>query len=136
MPDRPPLPPVQEIMTQPAVSIDPDLRLAVAIETMRANRVRRLPVIHATGRLVGIITIAQALVAEAKCRASGEPLPFVRDVMTDYVYTVDPEANLAEAARIMVGQTISALPVVEERKVIGIITESDIFKFLASWLDG
>ena len=130
-----PLPPVKEVMTAPTVSIAPDLRIDVAIETMRANRIRRLPVLSDTDRLVGIITIADALVHEAKCRALGEPLPFIRDVMTDYVYTVDPDANLAEAARIMVGQHISALPVVEERRVVGIVTESDIFRFLAGWME-
>jgi acetoin utilization protein AcuB len=121
-------------MTAPAVCIDPDLRIDVAIETMCANRIRRMPVVNDGGRLVGIITLARAQIAEGKCRPDGKPLPSVCDVMTDYVYTVDPEANLAEAAKIMVGQSISSLPVVEEHQVVGIVTESDIFRFLAGWL--
>jgi acetoin utilization protein AcuB len=132
---KPPLPAVKEIMTTPPVAIDPDLRVDVAIETMRSHDVRRLPVISESGHLAGIITISQALIAEAKCRNVGDPLPQIRDFMTDYVYTVDPDASLTEAARIMVGQHIGSLPVVENHRVIGMITESDIFKYLVTWLE-
>ena len=118
---------VELVMAKDVITTTEDTPIEEAARIMSDHRIGGLPVLR-DDRLVGIITIADALVHEAKCRALGEPLPFIRDVMTDYVYTVDPDAGLAEAARIMVGQHISALPVVEERRVVGIVTESDIFR--------
>jgi len=130
-----PLPTVREIMTSPAVSIVPDLRINLAVQHMRSHQVRRLPVLGNADRLVGIVALNEALVAEAKCRDANEDMPFVRDVMTDYVYTVAPDESIARAASLMASHGIGALPVVEDSKVIGIVTESDLFKFLATWLE-
>ena len=131
---NPPLPRVVEVMTKPVVSIDPGLRINVAIELMRANQVRRLPVLNKTGRLVGIVTLANALLAESENSGSDQDVPFVRDVMTDYVYTIGPDATVDQAADMMVNHCISALPVMDGTEMIGLVTESDLFEFLAGWL--
>lgn len=129
-----PLPAVRQVMAEPVTSIDPDLRINVALEVMRSNDIRRLPVVSKTGRLIGIVTLDQAQLAKAENSGLGEELPFVRDVMTDYVYTIGPEETLDEAAKLMVSHDISSLPVMDGDKMIGIVTESDLFKFLAGWL--
>lgn len=134
------IPTVGEIMTRDAIAIDPDLGIDDALEIMGANSCRRLPVVSNTGRVIGIITRAQAREARSgptrgTFGGNVENLPKVRDVMTDYVYTVDPGVSLAMAAKMMVNHRIGALPVVEEHKLVGILTESDIFRYVAAQLE-
>ncbi len=136
------IPTVGEIMTQPAIAIDPDLGVDDALELMGANSCRRLPVVSETGRVIGIITLAAAQKAKAEAGSlrgtlggNVEHAPKVRDVMTDYVYTVDPGISVSLAAKMMVNHHVGALPVVEEHKLVGILTESDIFRYVAGQLD-
>lgn len=127
---------VQDIMNREVIAIAPDLGVDAAAELMRSNGIRRLPVVNATNRVIGIITIADALeVLPANLRDDEgfnrtEP-PEVREVMADYVYTASPEEPVGVAARKMVNHKIGALPVIEDHKLVGIVTESDIFRFVA-----
>jgi CBS domain-containing protein len=58
----------------------------------------------------------------------------VRKVMHKPVITVAPDATIAQAARLMLEHKIAGLPVVEAGRVVGILTESDIFRLMAgSW---
>lgn len=129
---------VKSVMTDEVISIAPQLAVDVAIETMNSNDVRRLPVLGETGRLMGIITLYDAMLAMPEGASfadfSGD-IPSVRDVMTDYVYTVGPDDSIAKAAQIMLNQQVGGIPVVDDREVVGIITESDLFKFLVRELD-
>lgn len=131
---------VREIMTEDVISISRDLKVDVAIETMRANDIRRLPVLSSTDRLIGIITIEQALLAMPRgssfyAERAEDDVPTVNDVMTDYVYTIEPEAYVGMAARKMVNHKVGALPVVEDGALVGIVTESDLFRYLADEMD-
>jgi len=123
--------PVSEIMTREVISIDPDLPVREALELMGANDVRRLPVVSRAGRIVGIITISDARLAMPRPDDLDATPPKVREVMTDYVYTIAPEGTVGEAARLMVNHRIAALPVLEEGDLVGIVTESDLFRFVA-----
>jgi len=127
---------VQDIMTREVVAIAPELGVDAAAELMRSNSIRRLPVVNASGRLVGIVTIANALLAlppdlrDEKGFNKVEP-PTVREVMADFVYTARPDEPLGAAARRMVNHKVGALPVVADHQVVGIVTESDVFRFVA-----
>ena len=135
-----PMTAVSEVMTRDVIAIDRNLRVNVAVETMRANQIRRLPVVREvnSNKAIGIITLDQARLAmpkDATLTADGD-FPRIREVMTDYVYTIGPSEPVARAAQLMVNHTISCLPVVDEAgNMIGIVTESDLFKFLARALD-
>ncbi len=125
---------VKTVMTKDVISIEPQLAVDVAIEVMNSNDIRRLPVLSDRGRLVGIITLYDAMLAMPKdttFSGSSGDIPKIRDVMTDYVYTVGPDDSIADAAQIMLNHQVGGVPVVEDRAVVGIITESDLFKFLA-----
>jgi len=110
-------------------------RLTLAYGLMKQHRIRHLPVVRGRlKRLVGIITerdIRQAMVpmsVQEKTRDSYY-LPtdiLVRDFMTREVISVDPCTPIEEAARLIYCHKIGCLPVVEEGRVIGIITETDI----------
>jgi acetoin utilization protein AcuB len=128
---------VRDIMTTDVRTIGDKMTVAVALEEMRANGIRRLPVVSNADRLIGIITEADA--AQAMPRGAtfygttpaGEEIPAVRDVMTHNVETVTPDDTLARAAQIMVSHKVGAVPVMEGEDLVGILTESDIFRYLA-----
>lgn len=125
---------VQDWMRENPVTIDPSATLAAAQEMMRENEVRRLPVVE-RGELVGIIThsdILRQIPASIDETDDDTRLLLtqrtVREVMTYSPITINPSATIQEAAERMLEYQISGLPVVRNGKVVGIITESDIFR--------
>jgi acetoin utilization protein AcuB len=132
--------PIREVMTKSVITIEPGLKVDVALETMRANGIRRLPVVGRTGRLAGILTIDEATRAMPEgvtFAGAGDTLtggiPDIRDVMTRDVKTLGPDALVAQAAQLMVEHKIGAVPVVEDHVVVGIVTESDLFRHIARY---
>ncbi len=132
---------VRDLMTKDPITTGPALSLYDAYALMVENEVRRLPVLQ-HGQLAGIITLsdiqralpAAALSArEATAVLQSSPLT-VGDVMSTDPITVGPGDTLQEAAEQMLENQISTLPVVEEGRVVGIVTESDIFRLVVtSW---
>jgi acetoin utilization protein AcuB len=137
---------VRDVMAKRPITIDPEAPLATAIAVMREKEIRHLPVVDDGGRLVGIITdrdlrsaaLAPALkeflpsdLRRAIERATGvlEELR-VKDAMTWSVVTARPDASVAEVAAVMFERRIGSLPVRENGKLVGIVTERDIFKAL------
>lgn len=138
---------VKDVMTRDPVSIDPEAPLGTAIDVMRRKRIRHLPVVDDTGRLMGIITdrdlrqatFAPALAehlslgAQRRLRGIGQALEDLRvkHAMTWVVVTTDPEAPIARAAVVMFERRIGSLPVVADGKLVGILTERDLLLALA-----
>lgn len=133
---------VQDWMRENPVTIDPDATLIAAQELMIENEVRRLPVVE-RGELVGIITnsdILRQIPATVEEADDDTRLLLtqrtVREVMTYSPMTINPSATIQEAAERMLEYQISGLPVVRNNKVVGIITESDIFRLVVeSWAE-
>lgn len=125
---------VKSRMTSNPHIISPDATIAEALELMRKSNIRRLPVVK-NGKLAGIVTEREILeVSPSKATTlSIFELNYllsktrVSAVMTRDVITVSPESLLEEAAVLMRDNRIGALPVVSNEKVVGIITETNIF---------
>jgi acetoin utilization protein AcuB len=118
---------VRSWMSSPVHALAPDTRAIDAFEFMRVKRIRRVPV-AGDGAVDGIVTLGdlQALLglhADAHARAATS----LADIMTRPVFTVAPSDTLEHAAAIMLEREVSGLPVVEYGRLLGIITESDIF---------
>ena len=127
---------VRDWMTTDVITIHPDMTLPEAHQLMTNEEIRRLPVVDKRDRLVGIVSIGDVRSAEPSPATSLSIWELnyllstltIGKIMTAQPFTISPEATLAEAARMMLEQRVSGLPVVdEEHRVIGIITESDIF---------
>ncbi len=127
---------VQERMTKQPVTATPEMPVADALALMRERKIRRLPVLDNAGRLVGIVSDRDLLQASPSSATSLSVWEItyllskitIKGVMTTKVITVTPDEPLENAARIMVDNKIGGLPVVENGALVGIITETDLFK--------
>ncbi|HDN79410.1 MAG: hypothetical protein DRI61_13510 [Chloroflexi bacterium] len=132
---------VKERMTSPVIKITPNTSVQDALELMRENKIRRLPVVE-RGKLVGIVTERDLLYATPSpaTTLSIQEMHYVlsklpvREVMSSPVITVTEDTPLEEAARLMADNKIGGLPVVRDGELVGIITESDIFKIFMEML--
>jgi acetoin utilization protein AcuB len=127
---------VGDRMTRRPITVTPDTPISEALSLMREERVRRLPVLDKKGKLVGIVAEKDLLYASPSpaTSLSMHELHYllskikVADVMTREVVTVDDDCPLEEAARVMADNKIGGVPIVRHGELVGIITETDIFK--------
>ena len=128
---------IGERMTRNPVLCAPDISVTDAFDLMKKSRIRRMPVVDKHGKLVGIVSDQdlQRVSPSPATTLSTYEIPYllskvkVSDVMTKQVITVQEDTPIEEAARIMVDNKIGGLPVVNATSaVVGIITETDIFK--------
>jgi CBS domain-containing protein len=130
---------VQDWMTEHPATVSPDATLAEAYDLMLEREVRRLPVVERD--LVGIITLSDILRQVPVTGDDGDTETrllltekCVRDAAVYDPITINPSATIQEAAERMLEYQVSGLPVVRNGKLIGIITESDIFRLVVeSW---
>ncbi len=129
-------PSVSRWMTTPVVSVAPETSVAAATRLMRARGIRHLPVIDARGHLVGILSdrdLRQVVFDPwldeglADLATRFETLPVER-VMTWRPIAVRPETAMSAAARLMRQYRIGALPVVEDERLVGLLTETDVLR--------
>ena len=127
---------VCERMSRNPVTITSDTPITDALRVMRQSQVRRLPVLDESGKMVGIVSEKDLLYASPSPASSLSIYEMhymlsrlrVTELMTTDVITISPDVPLEEAARIMTDNHIGGLPVMEDGELVGIITETDIFK--------
>lgn len=131
-------------MTTEVVTVAPEIPIMEARSLMKESGVRRLPVVDKRGRLVGIITqgdIQEASPSDATSLSIWElnyllARTTVAQVMTkkEDLLTVSPEEPIEQAASMMRQHKVGGLPVVKGEKLVGIITESDLFEVMSKLL--
>lgn len=127
---------VGQRMTRNPITITPDVTVPEAQAIMRREKVQRLPVVNNKGRLVGIVTSLDLIHASPSPATSLDIYEMhyllsklhVENVMTKNVITVTEDLPIEEAARIMADNKISGLPVMRGDILVGIITETDLFR--------
>ncbi len=135
---------VKDRMTPRPITIGEDASLEEALRLMHSEHIRRLPVVDKEGRMVGIVSELDLLKASPSPATSLSiyEIPYLlskikmRDIMTKDVITVTEDTPLEEAARIMADNKIGGLPVMRDGRLVGIITETDIFKVFLEMLGG
>ncbi len=126
---------VGERMTHPVITITPDMPIVDALNLMKSERIRRAPVVK-DGRLVGIVSDKDLLNASPSPVSSLSVWEMnyllskitISEVMTKKVLTITEDTPIEEAARIMADNKVGGLPVMRDDHVVGIITETDLFK--------
>jgi len=127
---------VGQRMTRNPITITPDVTVPEAQAIMRREKIQRLPVVDNKGQLVGIVTSLDLIHASPSPATSLDINEMhyllsklhVEKVMTKNGITVTEDLPIEEAARIMVDNKISGLPVMRGDILVGIITETDLFK--------
>lgn len=135
---------VKDWMTPNPVTTSPDTSVPEALRLMREKKIRRLPVVDGRGELVGIVSEKDLLYASPSPATSLNIWEIyellgkvkVHSVMSRKVITVSADTPVEEAARIMADNKIGGLPVVDGKKLVGIITETDLFKVFLELLGG
>jgi len=133
---------IKERMTHNPVTIRDNTSLDEALKIMRDNKVRRLPVLDKRGKLCGIVSEKDLLYASPSPATSLSVWEIhslvakikVSELMTKNVITVCEDCPIEEAARVMVDSRIGGLPVMRGDQLVGIITETDLFKIFLELL--
>jgi acetoin utilization protein AcuB len=126
---------VKEIMQRDVVTVTPDTRLPPVLRLLQPRGFRHVPVVD-HGTLVGIISdrdVKQAMVSATSATGTREGEALLDrltagQIMTRTVVTIGPTNGAEEAARVMVTRQISALPVTEGNRLVGIVTDTDVLR--------
>jgi CBS domain-containing protein len=130
---------VRSLMTKNVVTLDPNDRLVTADDVMRLGRIRHIIVVDEDEELVGVLSqrdlfhggLLKALGYGTRAKAQALDTLVVKEAMVSDVISTTPDTLLSQAASVMLERKIGCLPVLEGRKVVGIITESDFVAHVA-----
>jgi acetoin utilization protein AcuB len=128
---------IKDVMTRNPVTADSETLVLDAQKLMKENNIRRLPVVD-KGKLVGIVTKHDLLEASPSPATSLSVFELnyllakmkVKEIMKKNPVTITPDTPFEEALRLGQEKKIGAFPVVENGKLVGITTESDIIRFV------
>ncbi len=131
---------VRDSMTPRPITITAQESLQGAMELMAMKRIRHLPVVDASGKLIGMVTDRDLRRVAPSPLFGGAPEEVesqlegttVERVMIKSTATIGPNARLQDAMKLMVEKKYGALPVIDGVRLVGIITPIDVMK---SWLE-
>jgi acetoin utilization protein AcuB len=128
-------------MSHPVITVEPNTPITKVHELMTHEKIQQTPVVK-NGKLVGIISekdILKAYPSPVTSLAVWEITSLlekitVKDIMVEKVLTVAEDTPIEDAARMMVDNQISSLPVMRGKELVGIITKSDLFRIMFEML--
>lgn len=131
---------VADLMTRDVTTVDPNDQLAVADDVMRLARFRHMPVVDADGELVGIVSsrdlfhsaLLKALGYGTHAKQQAMETLRVKEAMTFPVVTTTPTVRLSQAAKVMSEKKLGCLVVVDDHRIVGILTEGDFVALAAA----
>ncbi|HEY8233013.1 MAG TPA: CBS domain-containing protein [Vicinamibacteria bacterium] len=129
---------VRDLMTAKVTTLGRNDRVDLADEMLAMGRIRHLPIVE-EGAVVGIVSqrdlfrsgLAAATGIGTNTRKKLLQGLLVKEIMNEPVITVDPDATVQAAARLMVENKIGCLPVVSEGRLQGLLTETDVLRYVA-----
>jgi len=133
---------VRDLMQRNVVTLEANAHLDLAGGLMQLDRIRHLPVVE-RGRVVGIVSqrdlfragVSSVLEFSRPAEERWLARIPVRDVMSGEVVTIHPDATARSAVDLMIARAVGCLPVVERGALVGIVSESDMLRFLARLLE-
>lgn len=134
---------VREHMTENPITILPSASVEDALHLMAEKNIRHLPVMDFQGRLLGVVSeydlayVSPSPVTSLSVQDVLYHLAHLKvdEIMTREVVTVEADCPLEEAAGLMIDHGISALPVVQDGCLVGIITQTDVFRLFLEMLE-
>ena len=132
---------VRDVMTPNPVTISPEESLMEALQMMRLRKIRRIPVVSG-GKLVGLLTEGDLKRAEPSTLSDTQEQfaavmegTQVNRIMIQNLITTTPDAPVIDAARTLFKSKYGALPVLDDGKLVGILTDNDLIGALVKLLD-
>jgi CBS domain-containing protein len=129
---------VREVMSSPAVTVTPYTTAQEALRLLDECHITALPVVDDDGIVVGVVSEADLLALIPDGQQSDPLLPVgaaatrrVRDLMTRPAVTVDADSQIVEAVELMRSTVVKSLPVVLNRRIVGVVSRSDLVRVLA-----
>jgi CBS domain-containing protein len=130
---------VRDLMTRDVATLGRNETLRTADDVMRLGRIRHLPIVDEDGALAGIVSqrdlfhsgLMRALGYGSHAQGRALDSLVVKEAMKTDVATTTPDAPLAGAAKIMFEKKIGCLVVLENQKIVGILTEGDFVRLAA-----
>lgn len=132
---------VSEIMTAQPYTLVADASISDAIKLMADKHIRHIPIINETNKLTGIVTHRDLLAATGnkldventlENTLSNKP---VSEIMTSHVLTVEENTELINAAKLLEHHKFGALPVIKDKQIVGIVTDSDFLAVTINLLE-
>lgn len=118
---------IKDIMNTYLFALKENDSLSDASDVMKLEKIRHIPIVDDDYKLIGLVTHKDLIRAIAKKHS---PI-LIREIMRKNVKAVEPETPLKGAIEVMILNKFGCLPVVDnDRKLIGIVTEIDLLKFL------
>lgn len=146
---------VSELMSSPAITVSPTTQIREVARIMRENVISGVPVVDDAGKLLGVITEMELIARNApvheptylavlsalipvnleEYRQYKEQLrqalaTNALELMRDEVETISPDASIEEALESMLNPEVTMLPVVEDERVIGVVTRTDLVRLI------
>lgn len=146
---------VRDLMTADAVTVTQDASIVQVARLMNQHGITGLPVVDGNDRVIGMITDHDLIVRNTKIEAP-RFLPFLegqiplespghfrrrllrmvgttaKDVMSDDVETIGPDEDVETLAERMIGERLKILPVVEDTRLVGVVTRADVIRWMVS----
>jgi CBS domain-containing membrane protein len=131
------VPLVRDLMSTDLFTLSKDDSLKTLEDMMKWRAIRHIPVVDEESHVVGLVTHRDLLkysvsgfanVAEEEKDALNRSIP-IASIMKTNIQTITPDITLQDAAKMMLKYKFGCLPVVENNKLVGIITEADFLKF-------
>jgi CBS domain-containing protein len=145
---------VSQVMTREVLTLTPQTPVSEIARLLVEHNIGGAPVVAANGQVLGVVTEYDLIVRNAHLhlptffgfldafvpvrgqhefeeelrRALGT---YARDVMSEHLYTIQSDADLEDAATIMVDHRVNPLPVVDRGKLVGIVSRSDLVRLMA-----
>ena len=125
---------VTSLMTREVVTVSPNTMAVDAEKTMMQGGFRHLPVVSEVGELLGMLSDRDLIRARSLNR---DGLIAVREVMSkDVLHFARPETRAREATWVMLNEKLGALPVLDGRRIVGLVTETDFLRLAHETLGG
>jgi len=119
---------VKNLMTKKVVTVNAEDTIETLIKKFRRYKYHGFPVLDEKNELTGMVTKTDVIRTLARKKLSDLFASHVKDIMAPAPQSVDPDTNVTDAVAMLIGGSFRSLPVVENKKLIGLVSYSDIVK--------
>lgn len=118
----------EDCMTRELVTVRPDTDASEAIDLLLKHRISGMPVVDASGKLVGILSERDCLKTLLDARYHNLPTALVKDLMSTDVQTISPDTSIAKIAELFSRARYRRLPVIDKGRLVGQVSRRDVLR--------